>query len=161
MVNDLYLGSHTTVLDDAGRITVPRRFREIMERLDQITWFISPGLNGNLYLYPRDAWDRVVKQNEGAFETLDQSTHQFFSFGYGFTHETKVDRQGRMPVPPQLRELLGLEREVVLVGVQDRLEIWSKDARDAFCREMWPQYGKRATEMAASTRGGGNSQTAD
>lgn len=154
MVNDLYFGSQATVLDDAGRITVPRRFRTIMQRLDHVTWFISPGLNNNLYIYPRQQFGELVKRNQTAHESLDHAKHQFFSFGYGFTLETKVDGQGRMLIPPQLRELLGLEREVVLVGVQDRLELWSKDAWDAFCREMWPQYGKRATEMAAAASSG-------
>jgi MraZ protein len=65
-----------------------------------------------------------------------------------------------MVIPPALRELLGLEREVVLVGVQNRLELWSKDAWDAFCRQMWPQYGKRATELAAAAVSGGGAQTA-
>ena len=154
MVNDLYFGTHSTVLDDAGRITVSRRFRSIMSRLDHITWFITPGLNNNLYLYPRQEWSSVVERNQAAHSTMDQGTHQFFSFGYGFTHETKVDGQGRMLIPAHLRELLGLDREVVLVGVQNRLELWSKDAWDAFCSEMWPQYGKKATELASTVSGG-------
>lgn len=159
MADGLYFGAHVTVLDEAGRITVPRRFRDIMESLDHITWFITPGLNNNLYLYAREQWGQVVKRNQPAYESMDQTTHQFFSFGYGFTHETKVDRQGRMVIPPALRELLGLERDVVLVGVQNRLELWSKDAWDAFCRQMWPQYGKKATELAAASSGA-NAQTA-
>ena len=154
MADEDYFGAHVTVLDDAGRIVVPRRFRDIMDGQDHVTWFITPGLNGNLYLYTREQWARVLEENQPAYKLRDQATHQYFSFGYGFTHETRVDRQGRMVIPPVLRDLLGLERDVVLVGAQHRLELWSRDAWDAFWRQMWPQYGKKATELAAAASGG-------
>jgi len=148
MVEQSYFGSHATVLDEAGRITVPKRFREIMEHFDRLTWYLTPGLNGNLYLYNREQWHKLLGRNQARFEEMDQDTHQFFSFGYGFSHETRVDRQGRMPIPPQLREMMGLDREVVLVGVQDRLELWKKEDWEVFCRAMWPTFGKKAKDLA-------------
>jgi len=144
-----YYGSYPTVLDDAGRMNVPRRIKETMERLDHYTWYMTPGLNGNLYLYNREEWAKVLARHASSYERLDQRTHQYFTFLYGFTAETRVDRQGRMPIPSQLREGLGLEREVVLVGVQDRLELWNKRGWEAFCREMWPDFGRRATDLAS------------
>lgn len=152
MVADFYFGAFPTVLDEAGRITVPRRFREIMDRNDRYTWFITPGLNGNLYLYDREQWGKLLEQNQKTHASTNQATHQFFSFGYGCTVETRVDRQGRMPVPQSVRGLIGVEREVVLVGVQDRLELWNKDAWEAFCRDMWPKFGTRATELENQNR---------
>jgi MraZ protein len=68
--------------------------------------------------------------------------------------ETKVDRQGRMPIPAQVRGFLGDEREVVLVGAQDRLELWSKNAWDAFCDNMWPKFGTMATDLARKSQEG-------
>lgn len=148
-----YYGSYHTALDDAGRMNIPRRIRETMERLDHYTWYITPGLNGNLYLYSREEWSKQLARNLENYGQMDQRRHEFFSFSYGLTSETRVDRQGRMPIPLQLRESLGIEREVVLVGVQDRLELWNKSAWDTFCREVWPQFGKRATELARDDNG--------
>jgi len=158
-VEKYYFGSYPTVLDEAGRMNAPRRIRETMESAEQYNWFITPGLNGNLYLYHKSEWEKLLERNQPNFESMDQRTHQFFSFGYGFTAETRVDRQGRMPIPSHLRESFGIEREVVLVGVQNRLELWNKSAWDAFVKSMWPVFGQRATELATvngSEKGGDN-----
>ena len=148
MENGHYFGSFPTVFDEAGRITAPRKFRDVMDRNDHVTWHVTPGLNGNLYLYNRGQWQRFLDRNRDRYEEMDQKTHQFFSFAYGCSMETKVDRQGRMPIPTQVRGFLGGEREVVLVGTQDRLELWSKTAWDAFCDGMWPKFGIMATDLA-------------
>jgi MraZ protein len=61
--------------------------------------------------------------------------------------DVRVDRQGRMPVPAQLRGMAGLEREVVLVGMKNHLELWRKDAWEAYQAKMGSQFETMATEL--------------
>jgi len=141
----MYFGLHQTVIDDKGRITVPRRFRDIMEREDHITWQITMGFNGNLYLYNRPEWERLLKHTDG-LPYMDPEIHDFLRCLYGLSTDSRVDGQGRLPIPVHLREMMELGREVVLVGMRDHLELWSKESWEKFCVETAPKYRSMAAE---------------
>ncbi|NIA12921.1 MAG: hypothetical protein GWP08_02480 [Nitrospiraceae bacterium] len=153
-----YVGAFPSSLDSAGRITMPSKFREQMKRLEHGKWWIGPGLNGNLYLYNRDQFEAMLQRSKSSYEAVDQETHGFFGVNFGLTYETRVDGQGRLLVPPALRELLGVgpKSEVVISGVQMRLELWEKQAWDAHVQQLWSSFGKQATELSAKYAQSGN-----
>ena len=151
LADTAYLGAYSSSLDSAGRITMPSKFREQMKRLDHVTWWIGPGLNGNLYLHNREQFEALLERSQNGYEAEDQETHGFYAVNYGLTYETRVDGQGRLLVPPPLRELLGVgpKSEVMVSGVRGRLELWEKRAWDAHVEQRWPSFGKQATELGA------------
>lgn len=144
-----YLGPHPTVLDEAGRITIPRRFREIMEDKEHLNWTVTRGYDANLYLYNRDQWQKLVDYAEG-LHPLDPKAQRLLRTIYGCALSVTVDRQGRMPIPSALRELAKLDREVVLVGMRDHLELWNKEAWAAFQASAGPEMGTLAAELLVS-----------
>jgi MraZ protein len=147
----MYYGSHPTVIDDKGRITAPRKFQEIMERNDHNTWYITRGYKGCLYLYNLREWDSLIERME-QLDPLDPRAHDFQRLVYGCAIDVKVDRQGRVPIPAPLRGFAGLEREVVLVGMRNHLELWRKDAWDAYQASMGAEYENMANELLISRR---------
>lgn len=145
----MYFGQHQTVLDDKGRITVPRRFRDVMRSQDHITWYMTRGYDGNLNLYHRDGWESLLAQIQD-LPSMDPRVHDFQRLVFGSAAEVRVDGQGRMPVPQHLRALGGLEREAVLVGMKDRLELWNKEAWETFQNTHGPKFRDMVSELVSS-----------
>lgn len=130
----MYFGESATVLDDKSRITVPRRVRETMDYEGHLQWFMTRGFDGAIFMFPRPEWDKI---REGAkrFASMDARALDFRRLFFGSVAEARPDKQGRIPVPQHLREHAGLDREAVLIGADDHLELWS--------RENWKQYQER------------------
>jgi len=115
----MFLGEYQHSLDEKGRIILPAKFREQLEG----GAVMGRGLDGCLTVYPpvefrRHAEKLVDLREQGA--TKRQAARTFFSGATDFI----PDRQGRVAIPPHLREYAGLEREVVVAGAYNRFEIW-------------------------------------
>jgi MraZ protein len=115
------LGAHAYQLDPKGRLSLPAKFREIF--VDGC--WLTIGQDRCLFAFPRAEWDR--RAGEVASSPLsDADGRAYQRLFFGNSEETKVDGQGRLTVPGRLREVVGIGKEVVVVGVYDRMEIWDK-----------------------------------
>ena len=115
------LGAHAYQLDPKGRLSLPARFREVFA---DGCW-LTIGQDRCLFAFPRAEWDR--RASEVASSPLsDADGRAYQRLFFGNSEETKVDGQGRLTVPGRLREVVGIGKEVVVVGVYDRMEIWDK-----------------------------------
>ncbi len=153
----MYYGEAQTVLDDKGRITVPRRFREVMNVLGHNQWFMTRGFDGSIFLFPRQEWDKIRSQ-AGRYSSMDARALDFRRMFFGSVSEATPDKQGRMAVPAHLREYAALKREGVLLGVDDHLELWSREGWRAFQDSNDSEYKRMAAELfvpvAAPSLGG-------
>jgi MraZ protein len=118
----MFLGEFQHSLDAKGRVILPARYR------DQLAEgaFVTKGRGGCLAVFPPEEFENVAsgvreQARRGAKEL--NAARTFFSG----THEIRPDKQGRVALPPNLREFAGLTREVVLAGVFSRIEIWDRD----------------------------------
>ena len=123
----MFMGEYHHSIDDKGRIIIPSKFRyELGE-----TFIVTRGIDSCLFVYPKTEWVKIVsKLNELSFTRKDVRSFQRF-FLSGAT-ECEFDRQGRINITSPLAEYAGLNKECVVIGVNDRLEIWSKDNFDKF-----------------------------
>jgi len=116
----MFSGECEHTVDDKGRLIIPARFRaDLAEGL-----FITRGLDGCLFIFPPDTWKALSEKV--AKLPLSQSSARLFSRMIYSGTECKLDKQGRILIPPPLREHADIESEVVIIGVNSRLEIWSK-----------------------------------
>ena len=132
------LGEHHYQMDPKGRISLPGKFRDAFKAGVHLTL----GQEGCLYAFPDDEWDREkdrVQERALSNPTSRGYTRVFF----GNAEHVDLDGQGRLVVPRRLREKVALGRDVAVVGVSDRLEIWPEEA--------WARY---AAEAEASYRSG-------
>lgn len=120
----MLLGAHDHTIDDKNRLTLPAKYREAFK--DGVV--VTRGLDGCLYAYRRPDWDRLVESRLAALDPLSPETRRLQRFFYAGATESELDKQGRVMIPAQLIEHAKLGREVVVAGVNDRLEIWDRAA---------------------------------
>ena len=120
----MLLGSYDHTIDDKNRLTLPAKFREAFT--DGVV--ITRGLDGCLYAYRRADWDRLVESRFSALDPLSPETRRLERFFYSGASEAELDKQGRVMVPAPLIEHAQLGKDVVVAGVNDRLEIWDRAA---------------------------------
>jgi len=127
----MLIGEYHHNLDEKGRVTVPSRLRE---RLGE-RFIITRGLDNCLFVFPVSEWERLQEKLRGL--SLGKADARAFTrFLFSGAMECELDSQGRALIPPNLREYARLEKEVVVVGVSTRAEIWSK--------EEWTRYQEEA-----------------
>jgi len=142
----VYYGESVTKLDDKGRITVPRRIRETMDVHGHAIWYMTRGFDHCIFLFHRDEWNKIRWQ-AGKFPSMNAEVLDFRRLFFSSVAEVKPDKQGRMAVPPHLREHAGLEKEGVLIGVEDHLELWNKEGWRAFVAEKDAEYKETAAPV--------------
>jgi MraZ protein len=120
----MLLGEHEHTLDDKNRVTLPAKFRAAFAAGVVLT----RGMDGCLYAYRRDDWDRLVEGRLAGLDPLSKEGRRMQRFFFSGAAEAELDRQGRVMIPAALIEHAGLGREVVVAGVRDHLEIWDRGA---------------------------------
>lgn len=121
------MGEAPTVLDDKGRITVSRRFRETMNVMGHAVWYMTRGFDGCVFLFPKDNWDRIREEIKKK-PLLDATAVDFRRLFFGGVAEARPDNQGRMSIPGYLRDYASLDKEALLLGCDDHLELWDRQA---------------------------------
>jgi MraZ protein len=123
----MFLGTHTPRLDEKGRLILPAKFRdELAEGL-----VLTRGQERCLYVFSAEEFGRVHDQMRQAPLSSRQARDYIRVFLSGASDEVP-DKQGRITIPPALRQYAGLDREVVVIGAGTRAEIWSAPAWDEY-----------------------------
>jgi MraZ protein len=118
------LGESTQKLDAKNRVTLPARFRDHFG--DGVV--LTKGFDRCLFVFNKDDWGRFTESQLARLDPFSRKGRQLSRFLYGGAWETELDRQGRVMLPAMHLEHAGLERDIVVAGVRDRLEIWNVDA---------------------------------
>lgn len=120
----MLLGEFEHSVDDKNRLTLPAKFRQALAAGVVLT----RGLDACVNVYGSADWHRLVEGRLAPLDPLSGEARTLQRFFYGGAVETQPDRQGRVMLPPALIEHARLGREVVVVGLGDRLEIWNRSA---------------------------------
>jgi MraZ protein len=120
----MLLGAYDHTLDDKNRLTLPAKFRQSFA--DGVV--ITRGLDGCLYAFRRSDWDRLVESRLSTLDPLRPEGRRLQRHFFSGAAEAELDKQGRVMLPAQLIEHAKLGREIVVAGVNDRLEIWDRAA---------------------------------
>lgn len=122
----MFMGEYNHSVDTKGRMIMPAKFREQLGE----EFVVTKGLDGCLFVYPQEEWNNIeAKFREVPMTTKD--ARKFSRFFFAGAASIEVDKQGRILLPAHLREFAALTKDVVLVGVLSRIEIWSKENWDA------------------------------
>lgn len=117
----MFMGEYNHTVDSKGRLIVPSKFREQLG--DEFV--VTKGLDGCLFVYTTDEW-HGIEEKFRSIPMTSKDARKFSRFFFAGAAALEVDRQGRILLPPVLREYAALQKEVVLVGVLNRVEIWDK-----------------------------------
>ena len=121
----MFRGSSSHTLDSKGRIIIPSRFRDLIQAAGGEAVMITR-MDKCLCAYPLDEWSKIEEKILTLAEKGD-AMRRFRRVFVGGAFECGCDKQSRVLIPPSLRDYAQLEKEIVLVGVLDHFEIWSKD----------------------------------
>ena len=121
------LGAHSYQLDPKGRLSLPARFREA---LADGVW-VTIGQDGCLFAFPRVEWQRRADE-VAAFPLSDTQGRAYARLFFGSSDELRLDVQGRLTLPGRLRDAVGIGKDVIVLGVRDRMEIWDRDSYERY-----------------------------
>ena len=123
----LFQGSFEHSVDSKGRVSVPSRFRDIIAERYEGKLVLTMDLDKCVTAYPLEEWERFVEKIR-ALPQSDKAVKDFTRFVFSNAMECELDRQGRVLIPPALREGAGISKSVVLVGIIGKIEIWDSGA---------------------------------
>ena len=124
----MFRGSSNHTIDTKGRIIIPTRFRDMIKAGGE-EGIVITRMDGCLKAYPYNAWNEIEKKIL-SLSVKSDAMRRFRRVFVGGAFECTCDKQGRVLIPPTLRTYAQLEKEIVLVGVLDHFEIWSRDKWD-------------------------------
>ena len=142
----MFMGEYSHSIDTKGRLIVPAKFREQLGE----QFVVTKGVDGCLYVYSNEEWNHI----EEKFREVNLTTkdaRKFMRFFFAGAASCEVDKQGRILIPSVLREFAGLEKDVVLVGVLSKIEIWDKERyEDASANDDMDEIVEHMAELGLS-----------
>jgi MraZ protein len=139
----LLTGSFSRAIDEKQRIAIPKRIREELLRGDGHLLYVAPGTDGSLALYTGDIFASLAARLAAA-SPAEEDVRAFSRLFYSQAQSVEFDTQGRIRIPAELAQLARLERDVVLLGVYDHLELWNRARWEKYLAERQSRYDQIA-----------------
>ena len=121
----MFRGRYEHTIDPKGRLSIPARYREELQARNITTLILTEG-DHSVWAFPLDEWEQLEERLR-QHPQLSPERRNVARLMVSSAKECPVDRAGRTLVPPELRDFAGLKRDVMITGVLDYFEIWSRD----------------------------------
>ena len=118
----MFMGEYNHTIDAKGRLIIPSKFREALGS----EFVLTKGLDGCLFVFPMKEWE-AFEEKLRSLPLIDKNAPKYSRFFLAGASTCELDKQGRILVPGTLREFAQMDKEVVLTGMLDRIEVWSKE----------------------------------
>lgn len=148
----MFYGEHEHTIDEKGRLIIPSKFREVFKENYVERFFVTRGLDSCLFVFTEDEW----KKQEAKFRSLSFTSaeaRQFNRLYFSGACEVTCDKQGRILVPDYLKEFAKIQRDVMIVGVSNRMEIWSKESWKEFFSKTKDSFEQIAEKIFGADEG--------
>ena len=122
----MFMGEYHHSIDAKGRLIIPSKVRDGLGE----NFIVTRGLDGCLFLYPKLEWDKKIEKFKELPDTKDK--RQFMRISLSGATICEYDKQGRINIPNPLIEFAKLEKDCIIIGVDEKLEIWSKERWEEF-----------------------------
>ena len=126
----MFMGEYRHTIDDKGRIIIPSKFRTELGE----SFVVTRGLENCLFVYSLVEWNKIVDKLK-TLPFTKKDARNFTRFFLSGATVTELDKQGRVNILPSLVDYANLEKDCIVIGVNDRLEIWSKNNWEQFFSE--------------------------
>jgi MraZ protein len=126
----MFRGSYEHSVDSKGRVSVPSRFRDILAERYEGKLVLTMDFDKCVMAYPLEEWERVEEKIK-ALPQSQKEVKDYMRYVFSNAAECELDKQGRILIPPSLREGARINKNVMVVGMLSKMEIWDKVAWDA------------------------------
>lgn len=140
----MFIGQHSHTIDEKGRIALPSKFREVLA----VGAVVTRGLDGSLFVLPLEEWGKLA----GSLADLplgQANARAFARLMLAGAMDVVLDKQGRCIIPSSLREYAGLKKDVVIIGVNTRLELWDAEVWATYVTNTEKDAGNIAEQLGA------------
>ena len=120
------LGRFQHTIDSKGRISIPVRFREVLKEKYEEELIVTADIDQCLVAFPTEEWHSFVERNKQA-PNMQKEVKEFMRFSYSRADECPLDKHGRILISPLLREHASLRKQVVVIGVDSKFELWNPE----------------------------------
>jgi MraZ protein len=134
----MFYGEYQHSIDRKGRLIIPSKLREVAKEHYAERFFVTRGLDRCLFLFTEDEW-RIQENKLKNLSFAKSETRKFSRLFFSGACDVNCDSQGRVLVPNYLKEYADIKRDVVLIGVSNRIEVWAK--------ELWTQFYDAAKDL--------------
>ena len=118
----MLLGEYSHTLDLKGRVIIPAKFREDLGN----SFIVTKGLDNSLFVYSKEEWQKFEEKLK-ALPMTNVATRNFVRFFFSGATECELDKQGRINLPQNLIEYASLNKDICIIGVSTRVEIWDME----------------------------------
>ncbi|TWH48369.1 division/cell wall cluster transcriptional repressor MraZ [Sporomusa sp. KB1] len=139
----MFMGEYLHTIDNKGRLIFPAKFRDELGEL----FIATKGLDNCLFVYTRSEW-AILEEKLKKLPLAKPEARAFVRFFFSGAAELECDKQGRVLLPTNLREHAGLDKDVVVIGVSTRIEVWNKAAWDEYNQKVSPTVAEIAENLA-------------
>lgn len=138
----MFMGEYHHNVDSKGRLIIPAKFRDHLGEV----FVLTRGLDQCLFGYPMSEW-KVLEEKLKTLPFTKKDARAFTRFFFSGATECELDKQGRINIPTPLFQYAKLEKECVVLGVTNRIEIWSKAIWDEYFSESAESFAEIAENM--------------
>lgn len=138
----MFMGEYEHNIDDKGRMIIPAKFRDELGS----TFVLTRGLDQCIFGYPLEEW-KILEGKLKSLPFTKKDARAFTRFFFSGATECQLDRQGRVNIAPTLRKYAQLEKECTIIGVSNRIEIWSKSLWEIYYSESEDSFGEIAESL--------------
>jgi len=134
MTGFFFSGSTNAKIDEKGRFVLPQEMRYGLVEEGKCEFVIGLGLGGCLAIYRKGAIAKIVEK----FQKMQHvpQYQKFFTLFFSTLHPTECDKVGRISLPINLKNAIGIQKEVVIAGVMDKIELWPKEVYERNLRDL-------------------------
>lgn len=122
----MFRGSASAKIDDKSRLKIPTDFRRILEERYGAELFVTSATGESALLYPLPVWEEIEARLR-AMPSTDPARQLYLERVNYFGQQTGIDAQGRLLIPPNLRESAEIHGEVMVIGQLDHLVVWNRE----------------------------------
>ena len=143
----MFIGEYKHTLDEKGRIAIPAKLRYSKIGEEEF-WVATKGFDRCLFLYPRNEWNNIVERLNQRLSFTKKEDRSFLRMFVSPATEQSVDKQGRIALSQSLREYAGIQKEVVILGAINRIEIWSDENWNLYKEENEKSFDSLGEKIA-------------
>ncbi|MCK9217587.1 MAG: division/cell wall cluster transcriptional repressor MraZ [Firmicutes bacterium] len=139
----MFIGEYKHTLDSKNRVSMPAKFRDDFGG----SFVMTKGLDNCLFIYPIEEWENIERKLKDIPMT-NKDARAFVRFFFAGATECEIDKQGRTLIPSNLKEFAKIDKDVVIIGVSTRVEIWSLEEWNRFNSDANITYEEVAEKMS-------------
>jgi MraZ protein len=142
----MFYGEYFHSIDRKGRLILPAKFREAAKGHFIEKFYVTRGLDNCLFMFSEEEW----RSQEGKFKAISFTKQQARTFNriyFSGAVEVVFDSQGRILLPQYLKDFAQIKKDVVIVGVSNRIEIWAKDKWEEFYKNSRQSFEEIAEKL--------------